>query len=159
MQVTHDYDVAPVELLAVLTDPTFLAARGAKFGANGEAVVQRSGDAVTVTTPRQLPLDQVPSAFRGFVGSGSITQKDELTVNGDAVSGTWSIDAGGAPVKISGTHDIAPAAAGSTYTVTALVKASVPFIGGAIESQVASYLKKLILEEHQFAADWIASRT
>jgi hypothetical protein len=159
VQVTHDYDVAPAELLAVLTDSAFLAARGAKFGANGDSVVSRNGDSVTITTPRQLPLDQVPSAFRGFVGSGNITQKDELAVNGNAVSGTWSIDAGGAPVKISGTHDIAPAGAGSTYTITALVKASVPFIGGAIESQVASYLKKLIVEEQQFASEWLASHT
>ncbi len=158
MQVTHEYAVAPNALLDVLTDAAFLAARGEKFGAAGDAVVVRDGDAVTITTPRQLPLDQVPSAFRGFVGNGTVVQTDELATNGEGVSGTFSIDAGGAPVKIWGTHEIAVAAGGSTYTIVATVKASVPFIGGAIESQVAGYLKKLIVEEQAFAAEWIESQ-
>jgi hypothetical protein len=157
VQVTQEYAVAPSELLEVLTDAKFLAARGAKFGAAGDAVVVRNGDAVTITTPRQLPMDQVPSAFRGFVGNGTVVQTDELAPDGDDISGTFAIDAGGAPVKIWGTHEIAATAGGSTYTITATIKASVPFIGGAIESQVAGYLKKLIVEEQAFAAEWAKS--
>jgi hypothetical protein len=157
VQVTHEYAVAPNALLDVLSDPAFLAARGEKFGATGDSVVTRDGAAVTITTPRQLPLDQVPAAFRGFVGSGTIVQTDELSATGDGVSGTFAIDAGAAPVKIWGTHEITPASDGSSYTISATIKASVPFIGGAIESQVAGYLNKLIVEEQAFAADWIAS--
>jgi hypothetical protein len=156
--VSHDYAVSPAELLEVLTDQAFLDARGAKFGANAPSTVQHGADAIVVVTPRQLPLDQVPSAFRGFVGSGELVQTDTWEVGSGEPSGTWTTDVGGAPVKVGGTHRITATDTGCSYAVEATIKATIPFIGGAIESQVGGYLKSLIRTEQDFAADWIAAQ-
>lgn len=158
MLVSHDYAVSPTELLEVLTDQGFLDARAAKFGGSAPSTVQRSGEAIVIVTPRQLPLDQVPAAFRNFVGSGELVQTDTwATGSGDPI-GTWTTDVGGAPVTVSGTHGIKATATGCEYAVDATIKATIPFIGGAIESQVAGFLKTLIGGEQEFAADWIAAR-
>ena len=158
MLVSHEYTVSPAELLRVLTDQAFLDARAAKFGGSAPSTVQRSDDSVVITTPRQLPMDEVPAAFKSFVGSGELVQTDTwVTGSGDA-SGSWTTDVGGAPVKVSGTHSIKATATGCEYAVDATVKSSIPFLGGAIESQVAGFLKTLVANEQQFAAEWIASR-
>jgi hypothetical protein len=156
--VSRDYAVAPAELLEVLTDQAFLDARGAKFGANAPSTVQRDGVAIVVVTPRQLPLDQVPAAFRSFVGSGELVQTDTWAIGSGDPTGTWTTDVGGAPVKVWGTHGITATSTGCEYAVGTTIKATIPFIGGAIESQVGGYLKTLVREEQDFAADWIASR-
>jgi len=156
--VSHDYAVSPAELLEVLTDQAFLDARGAKFGANSPSTVQRGGEAIVVVTPRQLPLDQVPAAFRGFVGSGELVQTDTWAVGAGDPTGTWTTDVGGAPVKVDGTHRITATETGCRYDVDATIKATIPFIGGAIESQVGGYLKSLIGNEQDFAAEWIAAK-
>ncbi|MEP7054774.1 MAG: DUF2505 domain-containing protein [Actinomycetota bacterium] len=157
MLVSRDYAVTPTKLLEVLTDQAFLDARGAKFGAKSPSTVQRDADAIVVVTPRQLALDQVPSAFRGFVGSGELVQTDTWSVGAGDPTGVWTTDVGGAPVKVGGTHRITATDAGCEYAVETTIKASIPFIGGAIESQVGGYLKALIGNEQEFAADWIAS--
>jgi len=156
--VSREYPVAPAELLEVLTDQGFLDARGKKFGGNAPSTVQRNGDEIVIVTPRQLPMDQVPAAFKSFVGSGELVQTDTWNAGDSEPSGSWTTDVGGAPVKVFGTHIIKATATGCEYAVDTTIKASIPFISGAIESNVGGYLKSLIGKEQQFAADWIDSR-
>ena len=159
MLVSREYPVTPAELLDVLTDPAFLEARGKKFGGNAPSTVQHNGDEIVVVTPRQLPLDQVPAAFKSFVGSGELVQTDTWDEGATEPNGSWTTDVGGAPVKVFGTHSIKATATGCEYAVETTIKASIPFISGAIESNVGGYLKSLIGKEQQFAADWIDSRS
>jgi hypothetical protein len=154
--VSREYSIPPSELLEVLTDKAFLDARNTRFGGKAPSTVDRAGEAIVVVTPRQLPLDQVPAAFKSFVGSGELVQTDTWVVGAGDPSGTWTTDVGGAPVKVFGTHRITTTATGSEYAVEATIKSTIPFIGGAIESQVGGYLKQLITKEQDFAAEWIA---
>lgn len=154
MQVSREYPVAPELLLDVLTDQAFLDARGDKFGGKA-STVERSPEAIVVVTPRQLPLDQVPAAFKSFVGTGELVQTDTWDSNAIVPSGTWTTDVGSAPVKVSGTHSIKATDTGCEYAVDATIKSSIPFVGGTIESNVAGYLKSLIRKEQEFLADWL----
>ena len=159
MLVSHEYAVSPAELLDVLTAQAFLDARATKFGGSAPSTVERSADSVVVTTPRQLPMDDVPAAFKSFVGSGELVQTDTWVTGSGDPSGSWTTDVGGAPVKVSGTHSIKATEAGCEYAIDATVKSSIPFLGGAIESQVAGFLKTLIGKEQAFAAEWIVAHT
>lgn len=160
MAIEHDYEVTPGALFAVLVDPEFLAARGARFGGGaGAAEVDRRGDAVVVTTPRQLSMDMVPAAFRGFAGSGRLVQVDTWTVRGeDSITATWTADAGGAPLSLTGTHDIAAMPGGCRYAVTTRVDLTglARFAGGGISGMVTNHLEELVRREQHFAADWLA---
>ena len=83
MTHTHDYPVPPTELLDALADPDYLAARHERFGGVGAPTAELSNPDIVITTVRQLPMDKIPSAIKGLVGDGKITQVD-----------TWSAAAG-----------------------------------------------------------------
>lgn len=158
MRLERSYPVSPRGLLAVLTDEEFLRERGERYGGAGAPQVRRDGDRIVVTAPHQLPLDQVPGAFRRFAGDGRVVQIDAWAPAGDAVTGTWHVDAGRMPATVRGTHEIVATPEGCRHTVTADVKVNVPVIGGAIAGQVGDYLAELIREEQAFAAVWLARR-
>lgn len=159
MPIEREYDVTPAALFAVLIDPEFLHARGARFGGGGNATVDGSGDAVVVTTPRQISLDSVPAAFRGFAGTGRLLQIDTWRVHGeDRITAGWTADAGGAPLALTGTHDITATPSGCRYAVTTDVQLTgiARFAGGGVSGMVSDHLEELVRREQQFAAEWLA---
>lgn len=159
MTHSHSYPVAPERLLAVLTDPAYLAARQTRFGGVGDPTVESTGDDIAVTTIRQLPMDKIPGAIKGFVGDGRITQVDTWSTSpgdGDALHGTWRGEVATAPADIGGTYLIAPQDDGSRYDIEVRVKVRVPLIGGKIEQQVRGYLDHIIAKEQGFLSDWIS---
>ena len=160
MKVSHDFPLAPAELFTVLTDHAYLAARLERFGGIGEPTVENEDDEVVVTTKRQLPLDKVPGAFRGFVGDGQILQIDRWQLDGDSSpsDGKWSATVGNAPAEIGGTHEIREAAEGSNYSIGIEVSIKIPFIGKQFEPQVASYLENLISKDLDYLGEWIAKQ-
>ncbi len=160
MSLQHDYPVAPSELFGVMLDPVYLQARQDRFGGVGAPEVKRMDDATEVTTIRQLPLDKVPGAFRGFVGDGRIVQVDTWHVPAGDIDDTkpiradWRAKLGTAPARMGGKHEILRSDAGACYTIDVDVSISVPFVGGKLESQVRGYLEKLISRELDFLAQW-----
>jgi hypothetical protein len=159
VQIEHEYGVPPRQVLDVLTDAEFLRARGERFGAPAPSTVERAATGAIVTTPRQIPLGEVPSAFRRYVGDGQLLQTDTFNeVSDERVGGIWVTDAGSAPVTMQGTHSITAAGGGSRYVVTADVKVSVPFVGGMLAGEVTKFLGKLVRKEQEFLAEWLAAR-
>ena len=159
MTHSHAYPVTPEQLLATLTDLDYLDARQARFAGVGEPSVEASETEITITTIRQLPMDKIPGAIKGFVGNGQITQVDtwSTTPEADGVRvGEWTGTVATAPADIGGTYRISPDGDGSRYDVDIRVKVKVPLIGGKIEQQVRSYLDHIIAKEQTFLADWIS---
>ncbi len=157
MRVERDYQVPPAKLFAVLTDEVFLAARSARFGGSAPPTVRRNADTVVVTIPRQLPVESVPAAFRGFVGSGAVVQTETWFPAGDgSARGDWTSDAGNSPLELSGSQEVTATAGGCRYVVTAQVKVRIPFVGGRAEAMVRSQLEDLVGKEQDFAAEWLA---
>lgn len=146
----------PAELIEVLLDPAFLAARSARYGGIGAPTVTAVAAGVEVRTARQLPIDHVPSAFRRFVGDGRVEQVDTWPpVDGDRVVGSWTLDTGKAPIELHGSHTVSGQDDGCAYVVTADVRVSVPVIAGRLSRQVEAYLAQLVAAEQAFLADWL----
>ena len=159
MTHTLDYPVAPSALLVALSNPDYLAARSERFGGVGAPTAETSDDEVVITSVRQLPMDKIPSAIKGLVGDGQITQVDTWIRQSQAdgaMQGSWRADLGTAPADIGGAYSIVPIDAGSCYSCSINVKVKVPFIGGRIEQQVRGYLDYLVTKEQQFLADWVS---
>jgi hypothetical protein len=159
MTHSHTYPVPPERLLAVLTDPDYLAARQERFAGVGDPTVESTGDDIAVTLVRQLPMDKIPGAVKGFIGDGRITQVETWSTSpaeDEALLGTWRGEVAAAPADIGGTYRIAPEADGSRYDIDVRVKVKVPLVGGKIEQQVRGYLDHIITKEQGFLADWVA---
>ena len=157
MRVERDYaGVAPRGLWEVMTDLDFLLARSDRFGGRTEPTVDRGGGQVVVTTPRQIPLDDVPGPLRRYVGSGALVQTDTWgDVAGDHVSGEWTTDPGGMPATLAGAHEIRATPTGCRYVVTATVKVHVPLIGGRLAGEVSKHVERLVRTEQDFLAEWL----
>ena len=104
-----------------------------------------------MTTPRQLPLDKVPSAFRRFVGDGRLVQIDSWR----GTAGSWTIDAGHAPIRLGGTHQVTAVGPGCSYAVTGEVQVTLPVVAGRPRPSGRDYLGELIRAEQKFAAEWL----
>jgi len=156
MRVEHHYDVTPRALFDVLVDPTFLDARGARFGANGPARVERADGSTVVRTPRAFPMEHVPGPLRGFAGNGHLVQVDTWSdVTEDRVLGSWQVEVGSAPIDLTGHHEIGSRGGGCVYVVTARAKVRIPLVGRAAEKSISEHLATLVHKELEFTADWL----
>ena len=157
MSLQHDYPVAPAQLFAVLVDPDYLKMRHERFGGVGIPEVENAGDLITIRTVRQLPMDKVPGAFRGFLGNGQIEQIDTWSKSSaEPITAEWRANAGSAPATIGGEHLIQSEGDGSRYTVTVNVKINIPLVGGKFTDQVSGYLNHVIDKELTFLDEWVA---
>lgn len=158
MTHTYNYTVSPSALLESLVDLDYLAARSERFGGVGAPTTEETGDNVVITAVRQLPMEKIPTAIKGLVGDGQITQVDTWSTLPDTegtLHGSWRADLGSAPAVIGGDYSIEPTTEGSSYSCTVSVKVKVPFVGGKIEQQVRGYLDHLIAKEQAFLDDWL----
>jgi Protein of unknown function (DUF2505) len=162
MPLDHSYALPPSELLAIMLDLDYLKARHERFNGVGTPEVERSDTEAVITTVRQLPMDKVPGAFKGFVGDGQIVQVDTWQLPNEStaseVTGEWRADLGSAPAKMGGTHIVQSTDGGSDYSVTVDVSIKVPFVGGKMEGQVRGYLEHLIGKEQEFLEEWVAKK-
>jgi hypothetical protein len=156
VQVSHDYRAPVAVVRATLVDPAFLNEVAARYGGLGTPEVVVDSRQILVTTRRQIPLDKVPSAARGLVGDGVVTQVDTWPeAAAEPATGSWHATLAGAPVTLAGDYLLEPAAGGCRYTVTGDVQVKVPLIGGRIADQVRGYLTELVTKQLAFAEEWL----
>ncbi len=163
-QARFDADVPSV--LAVLADERFVAAKLEASGATTEQVdvVGRADDAFTVTTRRQLPIDDIPPQFRSFVGRTLEVRQVEAweapsaTATTEGRRGTVVVEITGAPVRLSGTLRLVPDDDGAVVHLDADVRASIPLFGGAVEEAAAGAVRQAFAAEERTVAQWLAGR-
>jgi len=86
-----------------------------------------------------------------------LVQTDHWTeIADDRVAGSWTTDVHGAPLELSGTHEITTTKDGCRYIVTAEVRVRVRFVGGQAESLIRQQLAGLVSGEQKFTAAWLA---
>lgn len=135
---------------ALVTDPSYVEQVAAATGGQDiAAAVEPTAEGGAVVTSRRTLPAEIPSYARALVG-------DTLTVTevrryGPAAAdgsrtGDFTVTFEGAPIRIDGTLTLAATDNGSACSMQGSVKASVPFIGGRIESftadQVLAFLAK-----------------
>ena len=163
MRVTADiqYPASPDDVYAMLTDKAFQDRKLERTGALSWTVeIRPEGAGTVVTSTRALPTDQVPDAFRAFVGS-QITLTQTETWGAPAADGsrdgTLVVQIGGAPVRFDARLHLAPSATGTLESIEGDLKASVPFLGGKIEKGAEPAVRAAIEAEERIGLEWLAS--
>jgi len=159
-----DLATDPRTAARLLADPAFmLETIEASSGTGGHVdVTGDPDDAITVTTRRSLPADQIPAHLRGFVGTRiDVRQVDawEAPGPGGERAGTVAIDIAGAPVRLTGRTRLWESTPGTTSVVyDGDLRAAVPLFGAAVESAAAGAIRDATDVVGRVAADRL-SRT
>jgi hypothetical protein len=165
VRVELRFAAAVSAVAAMLADVGYARARVEASGARVEQadVTGSPGGAVTVTTRRSLPTDQIPAQARSFVGSRLEVRQIEAweapTTDDDARRGTVVVEIAGAPVRLTGTVTLAPDGSGeSVLTYDGELKASVPLFGSAIEQAAVGAVRSALEAEQDAGTRWLAER-
>ena len=96
-------------------------------------------------------------AKRLFGATTEMVQTDVYGPETDGVrQGTWTIDVPGKPVLASGSIRLEADGDGALVTIDGELKASVPLIGGKIESWAGNEANDTLRKEYEFAVTWLA---
>lgn len=111
-------------------------------------VTQTQENAWLVVVERTFEAEW-PGWLKGFVGDGlRIHEERTWTLESESlVRGTMSLRVHGQPVSMDAVVELRSEASGSLITVEADVRASVPLLGGKIETEVRTYLAEGIQHE------------
>jgi hypothetical protein len=159
-EVEHEYALSPRELVGVVLDEDFLAARAREFGGSDPPTVHRDGDHVRVSGPRRIPVEHAPGLAKRLLppdGLAEQTDRWDLT-DADRPTAQWFVVVAGAPADLTGDYRIESTATGSRYQVTGRVAVRVPLLGGSLEGMVVDNVRDLVSAELRFLADWLARR-
>jgi hypothetical protein len=154
------YDADPERVFAMFCDPAFVDAKYAALGYPKFEVLECGpvGDGGVIKT-RRFVTANIPGFAKKLLGDTTeMVQTDTWEgVGADGVRrGTWVIDIPGKPMGARGTITLAADGLGSLVRIDGELKASVPLIGGKLESFAGGEAAKTLKDEHNFAVNWLA---
>jgi len=153
----QSFGADPVTVFAMLRDPEYVQAKCAATGSlETTAEVSEAGDGtVTIVSTRVLPA-QVPDVARKFVGDTiSATETQVWSPAGPDGSRTATVEVEfSGPLGFTGTLKLHAAGPGTEVVTEGKFKASVPFVGGTIESEAAKQTERYLSAEERVAAEW-----
>lgn len=155
------YDVEPAAVFAMFCDEKFLLGKYEALGYPEYEVleVEATERGARIKTRRHAPANVPGFAKRLFGETTEMVQTDVWGPEQDGKrEGTWTIDVPGKPVKAGGTIRLEPSGAGSVVSIDGELKASVPLIGGKIESWAGGEAKEALVKEYEFGVSWLAGR-
>lgn len=159
LNTTLRFPADPGTVFEMLVDPDYVGRKAAAANAiRHEVSVQRDGDSAKIWLLRVMPPD-VPDFVRRFVGD--TIDLEQTDVWGPAASdgsrdGTISIDMREAPVRLRGTMILVPDGRATRTEVSGTIKASIPLIGGKVESAVHDALILAASREEEVGRQWLA---
>ena len=163
-EVRHEYDAGAEEVFAVLTDVALMREKYESLGQSGVELVERDAHdgAVTVTTRRVVPLELPGFASKFLSPRQTVVQTDTWSapdVHG-VRTGTFVVQAKGAPVKVSGTMRLAPDGPRRCIDEMSIsVECKVPLVGGKLADFVGGDTRKAVDHEQSWIASHLAGRT
>jgi hypothetical protein len=154
------YPADPAAAFAMLADPAFLERKAVATGSltHAGSVQPSPPGGATISLMRVLPA-ALPDFVRSFVGDTvEIHQTDVWNAPAADGSRTGTIEANisGAPVTIRGAMALEPDGSGTRHSITAVIKASVPLVGGKIEKTVIEIVHKAIEKEGEAGTAWLS---
>lgn len=167
MQMTATINVAatPAEVLAVISDPVFLAysSEQAKMQLLDADVNKLESGAVTMVIRRSAQNDIIPPTFRSFVGAQIELRQTEawaepIPADSPERFGTFDLEITGAPVRIAGRVKLSQTPLGSSLVYSGDVNASVPLFGATIEKAVGEAIVKVLESEERLIESWLQAR-
>lgn len=159
LNTTLRFPADPGTVFEMLVDPDYVGRKALAANAiRHEVSVQRDGDSATIWLLRVMPPD-VPDFVRRFVGETiDLEQTDvwEPAAADGSRDGTISIDMRDAPVRLRGTMRLKPEGADTVSHLSGTIKASIPLVGGRVESAVHDALLSAARREEEVGRQWLA---
>lgn len=160
LSATIDYAADPQSVFAMLADHEFQERKCAATGAlNSYVDILASESETTITTKRTLSTQTFPDFVRSLVGDTIlVTQADvwgPAEADGTRV-GTIAVTVEGAPITLAGTLRLAATGTGTTESVDAELRCTMPFVGGKIEKAAAPAVQSALRAEKDVGARWLA---
>lgn len=154
------YDRPTAEVFALISTGAFQVELITHLGGLDAALVEearRPDGSVRVVT-RQRAAVELPGFARKLIPAHTtVTQVYEWDPpGGDRYSGRWSAEAKGAPVAIGGPTELVPDGDGTLHVYGGSVKASVPVVGGRLESFALDNLRQDLAATREFTAARLA---
>jgi hypothetical protein len=154
----------PVDAVFVaLVDAEAVTAKYESAGHTDVCVVRREeGDdgSLTLVTTRVVPLELPGFAKKVLSPKQSVTQTDVWSAPDGTGrrTGTFRVEAKGAPVQVHGTLALAPdGSTACTNTIDVVVECKVPLIGGKIADLVAGDTRRALEHEQAWMNDHLDS--
>ena len=162
--ITITYPADPARTAQMLATPAYQEERVARAGLDDASVdVAQRGQGFVSTISGSVQPSQLPSVASRLVRSAvsfTVTESWGEPKEDGSRSGGYEVTVKGAPVKVSATSTMAPAAesAGEATTVTVDVdlKVTVPLVGKAIEEKAMGMVGRVVADEERRAAAWLA---
>ena len=148
----------PRAAFLLLSDPDYVQEVASRTGGRDVKVTITSGDdgTVVIVSARTLPA-KVPSYAKAFIGEHiRLTETRTLGPADDdgTRSGTLVVDFHGAPARVAGPMTLSGEDSLSALAVDLQVKASVPFVGGKVESFISDQIQASMRKEAEVAAGY-----
>lgn len=145
--------------MAMLKDPEYIRTKCDRTGSlRTEVDVSDAADGgVTLTIVRVLPAD-VPAVAKKFVGDTiTVTETQVWTpLSADGLASAAGTVDFSAPLSLKAAVTLSAAGTGTVVRTSGSIKASVPFVGGTIESSAADLMAKYLNVEQTVGNEWLA---
>lgn len=153
----QSFDVDPFTVFTMLRDRDYVQAKCEATGSLQTTVQIREelDGSTTIVSTRVLPAE-VPSVARKFVGetiTATETQEWSPAATDGSRTASVRVDFSG-PLAFSGTLHLTPSGEGSQVITEGAFTASVPFVGGTIESVAAEQTARYLSAEEKLAREW-----
>ena len=159
----HTYQHPIEAVFAALTDFELVAAKYEALGHADVQLVRRDENddgSVTLVTTRVVPLELPGFAKKVLSPKQQVTQTD-IWSEADSTgrrTGTFAVDAKGAPVGVRGELALTPdGATVCTDTIDVTVECKVPLVGGKIADLVAKDTRRALDHEQTWMSEYLES--
>lgn len=151
------YSRPPDQVFDLISTGAFQVDLIARLGGKEPTVVEetRGGDGSVRLVTRQQTAVELPGFARKLIPANTtVTQTYDWEPPAEDGSrrGTWSAQAKGAPVTIGGPTELLPDGEGSRHVYLGQVKASVPVVGGRLESFALDNLRRDLKTTGEYTA-------
>lgn len=151
------YDRAPEELFALISSGPFQLEIVSHLGGKDADLVEQTvapEGGVKVVTRQRTGVELPGFAKRLIPASTTVTQTYvwEPAREDGSREGIWSADIKGAPVSMGGPTELRATGSGSVHVFSGEVKASVPLLGGKLESFALDSLRRDLTRAAEFTA-------
>jgi hypothetical protein len=164
VDLEYAYDAAPGPVFSMLTNAEFLRARSQATNAVAFEIVEcRAVDdgGFRIVTTRTVEAEIPGFARKFFKPTNAMTQTEDWkpASSADARDGTWRIEPHGVPVSVStfGTTRLEGVHDRTVHRIDAVIKVSVPLVGGKLERFIFDQAKGILDAEHEFGREWMAA--
>ncbi|MDO9485038.1 MAG: DUF2505 domain-containing protein [Actinomycetota bacterium] len=157
LQFAQVYPADPAQVLTMVCDPDYIAARAKATGALTVTHTREDGadSSVDLVIVRTLPAE-MPSYAKSIVGDTLTITEHQMwgLANEHSCDGRFEVQFS-APLTFKGTVQMTFDGSHTTVVTAGEIKAAVPFVGGKVERLALEQTERYLRKEEEFARQWI----